>query len=190
MSYTKTLAASVTDEKNGTGVKSYVTICNYDDIDFTAVTKDPANDMLLTGFALKAGGKQAFRFDVLNKNGLRPESTATGQANGNFGTHAVEFDVHNASADAAKAFDELMQGHYVAITEEINGRFTVYGIDSGLILTEGERAPNNTDRGVAYRVRLGTPPDVAGEPSFPKVLLATDYDTTKALVDGLLTPTT
>ena len=66
--------------------------------------------------------------------------------------------------------------------------FEVYGLDQGLEVSEMIRIPSDNETIGAFNITVKTTDDGGKEPYMPRTWFDTDYATTKALVDALLTP--
>lgn len=145
-------------------------------------------DGYITNIVLDSG-IVAYQFDGSN-NSIKPmaemiEGTLIDQFD-----HAVDFIGLDVSQEAKTAAEGMRSGQYVAICENYNrgtdGKkaFEVYGASVGMEMTVLKRDPNSADTEGALEFRLYTRTNK--EKSLQKTLFTSDYATTKALVDGLL----
>jgi hypothetical protein len=81
-----------------------------------------------------------------------------------------------------------------AIVENMNAignadsYFEVYGIGVGLDMISSVRIPADNETGGAFVIQLKTGDEGGRETEYPSTFFDTDYTTTAALVEALLTP--
>ncbi len=166
-------------------------------------------------FPLSVWKNAAFTYDATNSNiidGIVPASGETGayitgkfqsvegsttQAVAPYGTnwvHQVTLRVLNNSPEVKEELESLAGGKFVIVVQNnYKGAsdkvaFEVYGNVSGLRSTEGGRETNNADTLGGYTFILATEEGTT-EPRLPMSVLDTDYSTTKALLDSIVTAT-
>ena len=83
-------------------------------------------------------------------------------------------------------------GKVVAVVENLDktdeATFEVYGVDVGLEVMTLTRIAADLETGGSFSLNLMTPDDAGKEPKLPATWFITDYATTKAAVEALLTP--
>ncbi len=104
--------------------------------------------------------------------------------------HEVNFKAFERNADLKSDLVKLAKGRVVAIVENNykgaagEAAFDIFGTDSGMILEALTRDASDADSGGAYDITLKTS-EFSRESHLPATLFITDYDTTKAIFDGL-----
>lgn len=185
------------------GTVDRLVLINKDDIQ--TITYDNAYDpdqtsnptTVVRNIALNSG---AMAYVVEGRNNSI-EAQATIKKGRYFDTfeHQVMFKIFSNSAYIKKQIEAMLQkGNLVAVVENnfrgANGdaAFEVYGLTSGLEVTEGTRNVTDQDTQGGYALTLKTS-EQQGEPKLPVSLVATvqqvgddPYAATKTLVDGLL----
>ena len=108
--------------------------------------------------------------------------------------HQVDFSVFDISASQKLNLEAMANKTLVAIVENANDSgnqnnfFEVYGQGVGMVVTENTRIPGDADTAGSFVLQLKTPDDGGRETNMPPTFFTTDYTTTKAAVDALLTP--
>lgn len=106
-------------------------------IDFNDVTAVAEASGLVTGIT-KASGKRFYKFEI-------PQSTAEGTDNvvGNtqngtlFFNHQLTMPLNKRDAATRNLVLVLAKARVLVVTKELSGRWTMYGREAGLWLTEG-----------------------------------------------------
>lgn len=166
------------------GTRDKLWIINLDDLN--GVTTNVTTGVV-EGITLNSGA-QAYVVDGQN-NSIEPKATMVEQGYLNMFDHEVMFKGFNVSPAVKKAMNEIKDGRFVAIVENYhrgNGgdaAFEIYGLTTGLEVTELERDPNSEDTQGAFHVKLFTKKNK--EPKLPTTFFLTDYATTKAIVEAL-----
>lgn len=166
------------------GTRDKLWLINFDDINGTTINTSTG---VLEGLTLNSGAV-AYVVDGQN-NSIEPKATMVEQGYFNMFDHDVMFKGFNVSPAVKKAMNEIKDGRFVAITENYfrgaNGQsaFEVYGLTTGLEVTELERDANSEDTQGAFHVKLFTKKNK--EPKLPTNFFLTDYATTKALIEAL-----
>lgn len=99
------------------------------------------------------------------------------------------------SVEVKQELEKLAKGKFVIVVQNNHKgvddkvAFEVYGHVSGLRSSEGGREVNNTDTLGGYTFTLATEEGTV-EPRLPMSVLNTDYATTLALLDSIVTATT
>lgn len=153
--------------------------------DFLSVTEDVGNPLLITALTL-ASTTQGYEFQgQLNSN--EPSAEMIKQGFNRVYDHTVIFKGFSTTPDTKKLMSDLVKSKVVAVVENNDQTFEVYGIGTGLLVETLVRNPADTETGGAYDVTLKTDENIK-EPRLPLSWFLTDYATTKALVDALLVP--
>jgi len=182
-----TIAASNTkdcDNLPNAGTRDRMVIMNWEDVTLTY----DADGHTIANVVL-ASGATAYQIDGQN-NSIVPMSQMVER--GFFDKFDQEvvakgFDIGQAAKVAA---NNMVGGLYMVICENYhkgasgNASHEVYGATVGLELVELQREPNSEETEGALHFRFYTRKNK--ENSLARTLFDTDYDTTKAIVDGLL----
>lgn len=168
------------DEFINPGVKDRLILINKEDFDAGTLTMDATNPVLATNLTLPAG-VTGFAFEG---EGIEPNEALAGDPYQNLFTHQVRFRIFKDDPTTKEQVLNLTRSEVVAIIETKNGRFEIYGVDSGLRATEYANNRNDPAE-VGYNLLLSTRENDR-EGKLPLTLFDTDYASTKAIVDGLL----
>jgi hypothetical protein len=167
--------------QGGVGGDSRLVLILKKDID--AYTAD-GND-IVTAITL-AAGKSGYSFDGIRQS-LKPKFEIAKNENGQtVYKHVAEFFYFEYNQIAKNNLRQMGNGRYVAIYENSKqdiDAFEILGLDVGLEVTEGGRAPQ--ENGGAMRIMLSSP-EKEFEVKPPRTLAGATYVATKALVDGYL----
>jgi len=165
------------------GVEERLVLMNFKDIDSFAV--QGANPSIIEGFTLKAG-TQAFSFQG-TRNSLVPEQHyAPGRFSPSSYEHLLNFLVWDFTQEQKDNLEAMAVEKQVAIVQNADKTFEVYGIRNGLEVTTNDRLPGDQDTGGGYSIVLKTSENEAKEPKLPRTFFKTDFAATLALVDDLL----
>lgn len=176
------------------GVDERLILINKDDFDDATVTFDAMDDFIITNIVLAAGGKQGFSFEG-NRQSNNPQYLFVPQTVAVGYDHQIDFLAFDISAVQKDNLEKMALGKMVAIVENNRGRgngdnfFEVYGSEVGMEVITLTRIPSDLETQGAFSIQLKTSDNAGKEPKMPPTWFETDYDTTKALVDALLTPT-
>ncbi len=158
-------------------------------VDIASVTRNGVNPQIIEGITMVSGAT-AFQYEGKN-NSVEPSYELRKLRYAEVYGHNVNFKVFTNSAAIKKELEALAKGDTVAIIknnhEGIGGAsaYEIYGIDSGLNVTEMVRNPTESETQGAHNVLLATPEE-SSEAHMPSTLFLTNLATTKAIVDGLL----
>ena len=169
------------------GMKPLGWIANFEDVNHTSTRASRSEGSnLFTDFVLAEGAKMYKIYQA----GKTPFSGATSEAQ--VGTYRVTwnktlpFIILNNGADVtANIIDKLANGKFVAIVENsFSGKdgdnaFEIYGLETGLTLTEGNNEKYNDDYGGGWSLTLVE----ENAPTSGLYILKTDVDTTRSLLD-------
>ena len=174
------------------GVNQRLLLINLDDID--AVTYDVTLTTLISDITLGAGRKAAFAFEGVRQS-LNPQTAFVPQNVSVGYDHQIDFLVFDITQEQKDNLEKMALGKLVAIVENKNAVgngnsvFEVFGLNVGLEVQSNVRINADLESAGAFQVSLKTSDNEGKEPKLPQSWFDTDYDTTKAKVDALLTPT-
>lgn len=172
------------------GVDQRLLLGNLDDID--TITYDVTNPYIITAITMKTG-KAMFAFDGVRRS-LNPQYALSPQTVSVGYSHQVDFSVFDISPEQKENLEGMAVVPQFAIVENANdvgngnNYFEVYGLGRGLEMSSNVRIPADSDTAGAFVITLITAEDGAKESKMPATFFDTDYSTTLAKVDGLLTP--
>lgn len=165
--------------KSGTEPRLY--LFNYQDV--VTVTESTSTPNLLTAFTL-ASNTVAHVFEGY-KQDVKPTQEVIAPSNGaNQFKHSLGFVVYEITQLQKNNLQRLAKGRFIAVVEnkgKESEAFEVYGLGSGLEIVPGV-ARDSYANGGGYIIQLATPENEF-EPMLPQTIFATDYATTKALLD-------
>lgn len=149
-------------------------------------TQDPTNKNLLTALSV-ATGKQGYYIQGFKKTLNAGHDLVSSETNVDKYTHYFNFQAWLLDAAAINNLDGLSD--LVVVVERLNkmtdgdGAFKVYGYDTGLYKTTDSERANDIDgnRNIEMASQAGEEPLVSNH-----VFFDTDYATTKAALDALL----
>jgi len=170
------------------GLLNYILLINKSDISNVAISSGVA-----TSITLKPG-KVAYKFE-----GLRGSFDASYEQrnSGNFAVgynHIIEMTVFDISSDQKMNIQKMALNEMVAITFLINSPgnsntfFEIYGLGAGLESSQITRVSRDNEYMGAFRVTLQTSESLI-ETAMPVTYFNTDYDTSLADLQALLTST-
>lgn len=166
------------------GLEKRAVLINRDDIDFTSVTTSGAT---LSNISLKAG-KTGYSIEWLKDLGTTASEVSINDSLDNF-KHSFFGRIFGSEASDVERASELLRGEFVCIVEtkfkgaSSGAAFKVYGLESGLKLSEGKYASNENDGSFLFTLAS---PETDGEPYLHNIWLETSYATTKTKFDNLL----
>jgi hypothetical protein len=172
------------------GVNQRLILGNLDDIE--AVSYNTTNTTIIEGITLKSG-KSAYVYQGVRQSlnpsyELVPGTVSVGY------NHMVNFLAFQISQAVKDNLEKMALGKLFAVVENKNAVgnensiFEVYGLNVGMEATVITRLPADQETNGAFTINLVTPEAEGKEPKMPQSWFLTDYATTKALVDALLTP--
>jgi len=103
--------------------------------------------------------------------------------------HEIVFKIFDSQPATKQQVEKMAESRLVAIVENNfkgtggNAAYEIYGIDTGLFMTVGERIVSDPETVGAFNVTLKS--DLHKEGHLPATFFLTDYATTKALVEAL-----
>ena len=178
------------DDPLAPGIRKRLIGFNLEDIE--AITYNTINPNVVEAITLKEG-KQGWVFEGV-KQSITPDVSLVPQTTYAGWRHAVLLSIFDVSSEQKLNIQGMANKATVWVVENANDSsnsdsiFEVYGLDRGLEAETITRSPVDTESGAAYVVQLATP-DTGGAEVQPAVSwFITDYATTLAAVETLLTP--
>ncbi len=169
------------------GIEQNVVLINKDDIDLTNTTVDADNRLKVTNLQLKPGKTGYKLTGVKQANGKAWELVKKENAPDKF-KHTFSGVIMNPNLANKVQADNLSKGaKYLAVIEQVwkgassADAFEVLGFVSGLELTTMTNNSKENDNMIVFELSSA---DGFEEPTLPKTLLETDYETTKTAVDN------
>lgn len=181
-------AAYDCDDPISPGVSQRLILLNRYEID--VITYDVTVTSLITALTLLAT-KTGFAFEGIRQS-LNPQYQFVPQNVSVGYDHQVDFLVFDISQEQKDNLENMALNKIAAIVENknvpgnANSVFEVYGLGVGMEMQTNVRIPADPETNGAFSISLMTSPNEGKEPKMPQSWFATDYTTTKALVDGLL----
>lgn len=176
------------------GVDQRLILINKSDYDDATVTFDGSLTSLITNIVLASGGKAGYAFQGI-RTSLNPQSAFI-PAKGSVGyDHQVDFMIFDISQLQKDNIEKMGVEKFVAVVQNMNvagngnSVFEVFGKDTGLELITNIRINTDLETNGAWAISLKTSDESGKEPKLPTSFWDTDFATTKAKVDLLLTPT-
>lgn len=171
------------------GAEDRLILMNREDYLNATITVDPSNSQIITDIVLPVG-KLAYVYQGKNNSNV-PKYEMIKQAFAEVYNHEINFKAFQVDPTAKKELENLAKASVVAIVENKfkgssgNSAFEVYGAGAGLNATQILRELQNADTQGAFDCIIKSDEN-SYEPNMPKTLWNTDYATTKAIVDALL----
>lgn len=172
------------------GANDRLILMNFAAVEAGTVTFDNANPIIVTNIALTAPAL-AYAYEGLN-NSNEPRAAMVKGRYVNGYDHEVRFKCFDNSPAAKLQLGKLDGALVVAIVQNNrkgasgNSAFEIYGLQTGLRLQELERILADAETQGAYNLLIRND-EISRPSSLPHTLWATDFATTLAIVDGLLT---
>jgi len=173
------------------GVKQRLILFNLEDIDTVAYSATPPTSLI--ELITLVTTKQAFAFEGI-KRSLNPQYAFIPQTVSVGYDHQVDFLVFDVSQEQKDNLEAMALGKLVAVVENnnspgnANSVFEVYGLGVGMEIITMTRIPGDLETTGAFSLSLKTSDNEGKEPKMPQSWFDTDYATTKAAVETLLTP--
>ena len=188
--FDENLLANCNDPVVG-GVNDRLYLFNYDDWAGAVITRD-ANG-IITNIVLPSGTEAITVTGQLNSNDARVQNSKTTYTQSYI--HEVDFRVFDNSASVKDQVDKILKGKAVIVVQNNykgtagDVAFEAYGDNSGLEAIDGLlRDTADTDSGSAYTISVASN-EKAKEPKPPTSVFDTDFLTTQAMLDALVTST-
>ena len=169
------------------GIETNVIFINSDDIDRTATTYLPADKLVMTNLALKAGKSGVLIEGVKQINVALAELVKKETSQDRF-AHGFTGTLLSDIGSAKKNLQAFAEGARVVVVIETKFKgvqqkeaFHVLGYDQGLEISTGNWSTAENDGAWTFELRST---DGYEEPKVPMTLLETDYNTTKVAFDN------
>ena len=172
------------DNQATSGIEVNTLIINREDIDYAATTFDATNKSLITSLELKSGTNKGILLEGVKQINFADSEVVTAEDTYNKFKHGFYGRIESLSAENRQAIDDMVNNPYgfvVVVEKKWKGAnqdssFVVLGWTNGLHISEGKEATNELDG--TFNFKLSSL-DTNLEPNNPKIVLETDYDTTK-----------
>lgn len=173
------------------GTKARLILINAEDVNESSYTYNMTNEEIITAITLDSSpAVRAYQFEGI-KNSNEASISLVPTPYSAYVNHQILFRIFKNVPDAKKQINQMIKGRFIAIVENNytgesgNGSFELYGKIQGLEISELTRSSADADTQGAYVITLSSPADQK-EPALPASIFDTDYATTKAMVDSLL----
>jgi hypothetical protein len=173
------------------GLEQRFLIANKGDFDVTYATPT-GSERVISGITNKSG-KQFWEFTGVNESHNATQELVRGTVSNGY-RHILDLSVFEVDSLQKSNLESMAYKRLTAIViqpESLSfgdGAITVYGLDAGLDLVTLSRILNDVETGGSYRLQLATPEAGSNEPNLPVSFFTSDYATTLAAVEALLTP--
>ncbi len=178
------------DDPIQSGVNQRLILMNLEDID--SVAYDVTLESLITDITMATGMQgfvfQGVRQSLTAQSAFIPQTVSVGY------DHQVDFLVFDISQLQKDNLEKMGLEKMVAVLENKNvagnedAFFEVFGLGAGLEMQTNVRINADVETQGAYALSLKTSDNEGKEGKMPQNWFATDYATTKVLVDALLMP--
>lgn len=168
------------------GNSPYLVLVNKDDLNAGSITYNTAGT-LITGLTL-ATNRPAYLFEGF-KDSVKSKIDIVQTDSGPMYKHMVDFVVYDVSPVQRQNLERMCRGSVSAFVEKRkkdSNSFELYGADAGMYVVPGTLYSSNENGGV-FRISLASL-DGQEETKMEQTILATDWATTRALVQGLTFP--
>jgi len=176
------------------GVDNTLMLFDKEVFDRATVTFDITITTLITNIVFTQMGDVAFEFEGIRRS-LRPESAFVPQTVSVGYDHTINFQVFEITQEQKDNIEVMALSRMVAIIQNSNSPgngnsvFEVFGKDVGMEVQGGPmRLNTDLETNGSYTIALRTSDESGKEPKLPTSYFDTDFATTKAKVDALLTP--
>lgn len=171
------------DNKPIAGVVERLILWNLEDVSsYTPASSGNAN--IVEAILLKAGA-QAFSFDGVRNSNIPGSDFIPGTFVSGY-DHRVNFHVWDFTQNQKDNLERLAVQRVVALIQNSDDTFEIYGLNQGLELQEAPRNPGDTDTSGAFVIALKTSDNGAREPKYPQTFFKTDFASTLVLADALI----
>lgn len=174
------------------GIRKRLIGFNLEDVEL--VTYNVTQTNVIESIALKTGA-QGWVFEGI-KQSIIPTQELVPQSTSNGWKHGVLMSIFDVSSEQKLNIQGMANKSTVWVVENANDSsnsdsiFEVYGLGRGLEAETITRSPVDSESGAAYVIQLNTPAEGGNEVVPVESWFITDYATTLAAVETLLTPAT
>ncbi len=175
------------------GLEQRLLIANKEDILTVEYSAVAGEENVVTNIIMKAG-KTFFEFQGVNET-IKAQNSLVRNSLSNTYQHQVDFSVFEVDNSSLLNLQQMAYKPQVAIVFGVNdstlgnGVFRLYGNQAGLDLVTDEQIHGDAETGGAQVCQLNTPDSGRAETQKPPVIWLTDYATTLAMIESLLTTT-
>ena len=172
------------------GLNPRVWLANHNDIE--SITFDVSNKRLVTAIVFKTGGAlypyEGTRQSANASSEFVPQTLSSGFK------HILDLRVFSIDSAQKLELEKMCLGKIVGVVEHPNtvgngdAVFELFGAGVGLEVETLTRISRDTEGQGSYALILGTSDNEGQEATLPLSVLATDYATTLALLEGYETP--
>ncbi|NQY30538.1 MAG: hypothetical protein HRT69_13840 [Flavobacteriaceae bacterium] len=172
------------------GTENRMIVLNRTDWNNGAIGFSISNNQVVESIAL-ATGKEGFVYEG-KRNSITPKYELVKTKFSEDYKHEVSNKVFDLTIATKKELMAMAKGSFVVLVENKykgatgEAAYEIYGVDAGLELSQNVREINNIETGGAFDIILSSN-DEDLEKFMPKVLFKTDFATTKAVFESLLT---
>jgi len=172
------------------GIRKRLIGFNLEDVE--TVVYDSVKTNVIESITLKEG-KQGWVFEGI-KQSITPTQELRPQTTSNGWMHGILLSIFDVSSEQKLNIQGMANKSTVWVVENANDSsnadsiFEVYGLGRGLEAETITRSPTDTESGAAYVIQLNTPEEGGSEVVPVESWFDTDYATTLAAVETLLTP--
>ena len=180
------------DNPLSVGITQRVLVANREDIASISYSVVAGEENVITAIVMKSG-KAFFEFAGVNES-IRVQQELVRRAVSNGYKMTLDFSVFEVDNSSLLNMQAMAYKPQVAIAYGVddtslgNGAFQLLGSDVGMDLLTNVRINSDVETGGAHVLQLATPDTGGDEKTLAPVIWSTDYQTTLALVDALLTP--
>ena len=174
------------------GLEQRLFIANKEDVEGVDYSVVAGEENVVEAITMKSG-KAFFEFEGVNET-IKAQNSLVRNALSNTYNHMVDFSVFEVDNSSLLNLQAMAYKPQIVIVFGVNdsslgnGIFRLYGNQAGLDLGTDEQIHGDTETGGAQVCQLLTPDSGRAETQKPPVIFLTDYATTLALIEDLLTP--
>lgn len=174
------------------GLEQRIYVANKEDILTVDYSVAPGEENIVELITMKLG-KAFFEFQGVNET-IKAQNSLIRNSLSNTYNHQVDFSVFEVDNSSLLNLQAMAYKPQVVIVFRVNdsslgnGVFRLYGNQAGLDLGTDEEIHGDAETGAAQVCQLITPESGRAETQKPPVIFDTDYATTLALIEALLTP--
>jgi hypothetical protein len=173
-----------------TGAAETIMIYNFNEISLADFTFDVTDTNRVTAIT-NPSGVQAYAFTGFRRTNKPSYELVPGTVSVGY-NHILNFSVLESTYAQKENLMRLNTGYTIAVIENLDqsgdNTFEIYGSKVGLEVITNLRDIDDVENGAGFQINLQTGENVSKEPLMPLTFFETDYATTKALFDALITP--